>query len=142
MYKITLFGTDDDLTTSNNLVLESSITGGTYESVEMNCYEINDERSLISQNYNVIQDISFNDRLFRGKFSIVSERLSLADYKSLENDLFTVFQKTYLYLKVENYEIVSHPENYVIAIELIEYSIDKSGGKKWFNITFDKKETD
>jgi len=143
MYKITIFGTNDDLTASNNLVLESAVTGGVYDSVEMNCYEVNDQRNLISSEYTVIQDITFNDRLFRGSFNIIGERLSLADYKSLENDLFTVFQFEYLYLKVEDYEITSNPINYVIAIELIEYSIEKyTGGKKAIILNLHKKEND
>lgn len=140
MYSVTLFGTNDVLTASNNLVLESAVTGGTYADVTFNCYEINDERNLVSDAYTVIEDLTFNDRLFRGSFNIVSERLSLADYKSLEDDLFTVFQYDYLYLKVENYEITSNPTDYIIAIEVVGYSIDKSGGKKWITLELHKKE--
>lgn len=142
MYSVTIFGTNEVITASNNLVLESAVTGGVYASVQFNCYEINDERNLVSDSYTVIEDITFNDRLFRGSFNIVSERLSLADYKSLENDLFTVFQYDNLYLKVENYEITSNPINYIIAIELIGYSIDKSGGRKWITLELHKKELD
>lgn len=142
MYSITIFGTNDLIVASNNLVLESAVTGGTYESVNFNAYEVNDERNLVTDSYTVINDITFNDRLFRGSFNIVSERLSLSDYKSLENDLFSVFQFDYLYLKVENYEITSNPTNYIIAIELIGYSIDKSGGRKWITLELHKKELD
>lgn len=142
MYSITIFGTNDLLVASNNLVLESAVTGGTYDSVNFNAYEVNDERNLVTDSYTVINDITFNDRLFRGSFNIVSERLSLSDYKSLENDLFSVFQYDYLYLKVENYEITSAPTDYIIAIELIGYSIDKSGGRKWITLELHKKELD
>lgn len=142
MYSITIFGTNDLIVASNNLVLESAVTGGIYESVNFNAYEVNDERNLVTDSYTVINDITFNDRLFRGSFNIVSERLSLSDYKSLENDLFSVFQYDYLYLKVENYEITSNPTDYIIAIELIGYSIDKSGGRKWLTLELHKKELD
>lgn len=142
MYSITIFGTNDLIVASNNLVLESAVTGGTYESVDFNAYEVNDERNLVTDSYTVINDITFNDRLFRGSFNIVSERLNLADYKSLENDLFSILQYEYLYLKVENYEITSAPTGYLIAIEIVGYSIEKNGGRKWITLNLHKKELD
>jgi len=133
--QITLYGMTTEATlNSNGYATKSALTG----SLVLEVYEINYEQSKFSEMREIWGGVLADDNLYRETFQIVTERVLLEDFGTYQSNLITLLKKRYKYIAVDNYSFVPFTNTLAMPFEVSNFSINKSGGRKWFTMTLEK----